>query len=164
MPESPPERIWAQIEMDGTWSNIKLHGDDTEYVRADLCAELEVFPPRSGHWTGVEMEQARYLIAAMTGRTPAEVTEPLSELCHSLRYRGKFPALNRETVASMMGEIYIEGLRMQGYKGPITGWNDTWFPEDRAWIYEWIDGALHPESPPGMVVTDLDAWEGEDGG
>jgi hypothetical protein len=41
----------------------------------------------SGHWTATEEAQARYLVAAMTGRTLDEVTEPLSRLLHELRYR-----------------------------------------------------------------------------
>lgn len=53
--------------------------------------------------------------------------------------------LTRETVARMMGEIYVEGLRMAGYEGKLTGWNETWPVQDRTWVYQWVDSALSTE-------------------
>lgn len=117
MPKPIPERVWVACAPSnprlGAWSDYRMDDTDTEYVRADLCALASDPEPNTGHWAGVEMQQLRYLLSSMTGRTLAEVSEPASELCHRLRYGSK-----------------------------------TF--EDR----------------PGMVVTELEAWEyeGEDGG
>jgi hypothetical protein len=138
MPNTP-ERIYLQTvgeRQAWTWADHEVDGSDTEYVRADLCAELEAYPPRSGHWTGVEMEQARYLISAMTGRTPEEVAELLSEFCHRLRYRS-------DELCSNCGRAH-------------------WLHTDSA--CDFAPGHVWSTDFPGMVVTDLDAWEGEDGG
>jgi hypothetical protein len=77
-----PERIWLQTPPNGarTWADRETDASDVEYAR------VRPVEPRSGHWTATEEAQARYLVAAMTGRTVDEVTERLSHLLHRLRY------------------------------------------------------------------------------
>lgn len=111
----PPERIWLQTPQSNddpratfpwTWADHEIDGCDTEYVRADLVASLRYEEPL---WTETEEAQALYLIASMTGRSKEDVSQPVLDLLHSLRY------------------------------------------------------SPHADAQ-GMVVTDLDTWEGEDGG
>lgn len=119
-PAWAPDRIYVQPDNDGNspcyWSDERVTPQDVLYVRRDLAGadtpEIaqhgtnahEGYPEyspapdraatgRTGHWTGTEEAQANYLIAAMTGRTPEEVKEPLSRLLHELRY-GKYKQLH----------------------------------------------------------------------
>jgi hypothetical protein len=112
--------------------------------QGDVCTDCESHGGRrSGHWTGVEENQTIQMVAAMTGRTPEEVKEPLSRLLHQLRYsRG----------------VYCEGCE----RHPTE--NET-FSRWGAEVYTCPEFTpdFHPD-PSGMVITDLDAWEGEDGG
>lgn len=140
MPDARPERIWLRSSSPFVAWSSEATDDGVEYIRADLCAELEAYPPRSGHWTGVEMQQLRYLLAAMTGRTLEEVTEPASELCHRLRYRPDATEDLCEKCGSNRYHCETNGCAMENY--------------------------YHTEDVPGMVVTSLEEceWEGEDGG
>jgi hypothetical protein len=148
-----PERIWLQrpsgtLGHDWTWSDHEIDASDVEYMRVDLAPTLapykEAPSPHTGHWTGTEENQAIQLIAAMTSRTPEEVKEPLSILLHSLRYR--------------VGEVFCESCERQPAEGEAFSlWGDG--------VYTCSECSrdFHPD-PPGMVITDLSEWEGEDGG
>lgn len=72
----------------------------------------------TGHWTATEEAQARYLVAAMTGRMVEEVTEPLSRLLHGLRYVSRAPEVAKAIESE--DEFEAERAAVQASYGRLT--------------------------------------------
>jgi hypothetical protein len=152
--------MWLRVTGDRQWTiadhEVRGSEQEAEYVR--LYTEKDAPPPRSGHWTGVEMQQLRYLLAAMTGRTLEEVTEPASKLCHALRYGPNRNALLSAREADQCPYCTAEDPEIDD-QGKCMECG-RYIPTLREIM------GYRTEDTPGMVVTDLGDWEyeGEDGG
>lgn len=78
----------------------------------------------------------RAFASRMTGKTVEEVTDPLSRFLHELKYREIEEVCDE--CGNRLSHCEANGCAMANY--------------------------YHTESTPGVVVTDLGAWEGGDGG
>lgn len=153
MAKSVPERIWLQHPNtngnDWTWCHHPT-GDEpeSEYVRADLspsnaalaiCETMLTLYSASGEWLNDEQGASRVwrMLQVVNGAPRSEGERWAVD-----------EAILRPFVARMTGKTIDE----------ITEPLSRFLHELR------FGSPVFTDDAPGMVVTDLDAWEGEDGG
>jgi hypothetical protein len=169
-----PERIWLQPPSFGrwTWADHETDSADVEYIRADIhpsnaalvvVEALTYLYSPTGVWLGEEVRES--------GDDPHERLWRLVQAVNraprveEVQGTGHWPSAAeshlREMIAPMTGRTVDEVteplshlLHALRYGGGVP-----WAPSS--------DADVTPvclEDVPGMVITDLCEWEGEDGG
>lgn len=151
MPDTP-ERIYLQTvgeRQAWTWADHETDASDTEYIRADLHptnahnavveAVRYLYSP-TGTWLGEEMRQSGVDPLPRLWRLVQLVVDAPKPTGRQWPHIG----LLRDMVSQ------LTGVTVEDVAGPLA---------------EFLHMLRYPATePPGMVITDLDAWEGEDGG
>lgn len=158
MPNAPiPERIWLQCGVHDsgcgwTWADHATDASDIEYVRADsqpsnaalaICETMLTLYSASGEWLNDEEGASRVwrMLQVVNGAPRSEGERWAPD-----------EAILRPFVARMTGKTIDEVTEpLSRFLHELRFGRPFWRPE-------------FGDDAPGMVVTDLDAWEDEDGG